>query len=166
VKNGYPLDSGVPITFIGYSGGGQMSCACAPFLKRALSAPINVISLGGVISANNNILKLEHLYHLVGEKDTVERIGPKMFPGRWKIFPLSYWNRAKRRGKITIIPMGPVGHQVPGGILDPQLILSDGRSSLTQTIDTIKAILRGSILKQEIRESAKTSNYDLIAPMP
>jgi predicted Abi (CAAX) family protease len=161
VKNGYPLESGVPITFIGYSGGGQMSCACAPFLKRALSAPINVISLGGVISANNNILKLEHLYHLVGEKDTVERIGPKMFPGRWKIFPLSYWNRAKRRGKISIIPMGPVGHQVPGGILDPQLILSDGRSSLTQTIDTIKAILNGSILKQEIRESAKTSNYQV-----
>jgi predicted Abi (CAAX) family protease len=160
IKNGYPLDSGVPVTFIGYSGGGQMSCACAPFLKRAISAPIDVISLGGVISANNNILKLEHLYHLVGEKDVVERIGPKMFPGRWKVFPLSYWNRAKRRGKITIIPMGPVGHQVPGGILDPKVILSDGRSSLTQTIDTIKAILRGDILNSAIEQAVKTSNYD------
>ena len=74
---------------------------------------------GGLSSANSDILKLEHLYHLVGEKDSVERIGPIMFPGRWPVFPLSYWNRGKRRGKVTIIPMGPVGHQVPGGILRP-----------------------------------------------
>lgn len=114
VKNGYQLESGTPVTFIGYSGGGQMSCACAPYLKRALGAPVDVISLGGVISANINLLKLEHLYHLVGEKDVVERIGPKMFPGRWQLFPLSYWNRAKRRGKISFLSMGPVGHQVPG----------------------------------------------------
>jgi hypothetical protein len=39
VKNGYQVGSGTPVTFIGYSGGGQMSCACAPYLKRALSAP-------------------------------------------------------------------------------------------------------------------------------
>ncbi|MEM6435030.1 MAG: CAAX protease, partial [Cyanobacteria bacterium P01_D01_bin.115] len=35
LKNGYRLGSGTPVTFIGYSGGGQMSCANAPFLKRA-----------------------------------------------------------------------------------------------------------------------------------
>ncbi|HIK43852.1 MAG TPA: CAAX protease [Leptolyngbyaceae cyanobacterium M65_K2018_010] len=161
VKNGYQLGSGTPVTFIGYSGGGQMSCASAPYLKRALGAPIDVISLGGVISANVNALQLEHLYHLVGDKDVVEGIGPKMFPGRWPVFPLSYWNRAKRRGKITIIPMGPVGHQVPGGILDPNLVLADGRSSLQQTIDTINAILRGDILDDAPEaQSRKHSNYD------
>ncbi|NJL46440.1 MAG: CAAX protease [Leptolyngbyaceae cyanobacterium SM2_5_2] len=167
VKNGYQLGSGTPITFIGYSGGGQMSCANAPYLKRAIGAPIDVISLGGVISANINILKLEHLYHLVGEKDTVERIGPKMFPGRWKLFPLSYWNRAKRRGKITFIPMGPVGHQVPGGILDPKLTLADGRSSLQQTIDTINAVLQGDILDTDLLESKRQpSNYDVFQANP
>ena len=166
VKNGYQLGSGTPVTYIGYSGGGQMSCASAPYLKRALSAPVDVISMGGVISANNNILKLEHLYHLVGDKDGVERIGPKMFPGRWKLFPLSYWNRAKRRGKITIIPMGPVGHNVPGGILDPNVTMADGRSSLMQTIDTINAILQGKILEEQIQRQGKTSNYELFQANP
>ena len=161
VKNGYPLNSSVPITLIGYSGGGQMSCACAPFLKRALSAPIDVISLGGVISGNCNVLKLEHLYHLVGDKDDVERIGPIMFPGRWKVFFLSYWNRAKRRGKISIFSMGPVGHQVPGGILDPKLILSDGVSALEQTIDYIIKILRGELLPQIDLTAVQASNYEL-----
>lgn len=167
VKNGYPVGSGTPVTFIGYSGGGQMSCASAPYLKRALGAPVDVISLGGVMSANINLLKLEHLYHLVGEQDTVERIGPKMFPGRWKLFPLSYWNRAKRRGKISIIPMGPVGHQVPGGILDPDLILEDGHSSLQQTIDTINAILQGNlVLGDDVVNQRKPSHYDIFRASP
>lgn len=160
VKNGYALASGTPITLIGYSGGGQMSCACAPYLKRAIGAPVDVISLGGVISANVNLLKLEHLYHLVGEKDQVERLGPKMFPGRWKLFPLSYWNRARRRGKITVVSMGPVGHNIPGGILDPNVILADGRSALRQTLDTILAILQGQLLETDIERVVKASNYD------
>ncbi|MEB3290396.1 MAG: CAAX protease [Leptolyngbya sp.] len=168
VKNGYPLGSGIPVTFIGYSGGGQMSCASAPYLKRALGAPVDVISLGGVISANINLLKLEHLYHLVGDQDTVERLGPKMFPGRWRIFPLSYWNRAKRRGKISIVPMGPVGHQVPGGILDPNFILEDGRSSLQHTIDTINAILQGKLKLGEdmADQQRKPSHYDIFRANP
>ncbi len=161
IKNGYPLNSNIPVTLIGYSGGAQMSCACATFLKRALSAPINVISLGGVISGNCNILKLEHLYHLVGEKDEVEQIGPIMFPGRWKLFPLSYWNRAKRRGKISILSMGPVAHQVPGGLLDPDLTLADGRSALQQTIDYIAKIVKGDLLPEIDWSEVQPSNYEL-----
>lgn len=161
IKNGYVPDSSTPITLMGYSGGGQMACACAPFLKRALSAPIDVISLGGVISGNCNVLKLEHLYHLVGEKDGVEQIGPIMFPGRWKLFPLSFWNRAKRKGKVSILSMGPVGHQVPGGLLDPHLTLDDGRSALQQTLDYIDAILKGDILPEVDLSEVKPSNYSL-----
>lgn len=166
LKNGYRLGSGIPVTLVGYSGGGQMSCACAPFLKRAIAAPIDVISLGGVISANNNLLKLEHLYHLVGKKDKVERLGPIMFPGRWQIFPLSFWNRAKRLGKITIIPMGPVGHNVPGGILDPKVTLVDGRTALQQTIDTINAILQGDWHTSKDIAPAKPNNYILYREVP
>jgi len=160
IKNGYQPGSGVPITLIGYSGGGQMSCASAPFLKRAMGAPIDVISLGGVISANNNLLRLEHLYHLVGKKDTVERIGPLMFPGRWKLFPLSYWNRAKRLGKISFVSLGPtVGHQLPGGIMDPKAYVADGRSHLQQTVDYIGQILRGNLLRTTDTRPQKLSNY-------
>lgn len=161
INNGYQPGSGIPVTLIGFSGGGQMSAASAAFLKRAISAPIDVISLGGVISGNCDILKLEQLYHLTGEKDSVERLGPIMFPGRWKLFWLSYWNRAKRLGNISIISLGPVGHQVPGGLMDPQAYLPDGRSHLEQTVDLITRILHGKLLIAEPRLPRKASNYEL-----
>ncbi|MBF2001009.1 MAG: CAAX protease [Synechococcales cyanobacterium M58_A2018_015] len=166
IEQGYPLGSDIPITLIGYSGGAEMSVAAAPYLKRAIDAPIDVISLGGVISANNNILVLEHLYHLVGSKDIVERIGPIMFPGRWPIFPLSYWNRAKRRGKISIVPLGPMGHQVPGGMMDPEALLPDGRSHLQHTIEVILQILSGKLLLKNPPLPQQPSNYELYKQLP
>jgi predicted Abi (CAAX) family protease len=161
IQRGYQPGSGVPITLIGYSGGGEMSVAAAPYLKRTTGAPIDVISIGGVMSANNNVLKLEQLYHIVGDKDMVERIGPIMFPGRWKLFPLSYWNRGKRKGNITILSAGPVKHQVPGGYMDPQAKLSDGRTHLQQTIETILQILQGKALEAEPAIPKQISNYAL-----
>jgi predicted Abi (CAAX) family protease len=161
VERGYQPGSGVPITLLGYSGGGEMSVASAPYLRHSIGAPIDVISLGGVMSANNNFLKLEHLYHIIGEKDVVERVGPVMFPGRWKIFPLSYWNRGKRKGKITILSAGPVGHQVPGGYMDPKATLPDGRTHLQHTIEMILQILRGEALRADHTIPRQPSNYSL-----
>lgn len=159
LQAGYQPQSGVKITLIGYSGGGEMSAAAAPYLREALGCPIEVISLGGVISAKNNLLRLEHLYHLVGDKDYIERIGPVIFPGRWKIYPLSYWNRAKRRGLITILSLGPVGHQVPGGMMDDQAYLDNGTSYLDQTIGTILAILQEKAITTENLIKRVPSNY-------
>ncbi|MDX2229981.1 MAG: CAAX protease [Leptolyngbyaceae cyanobacterium bins.349] len=161
VKRGYHPGSGTPITLIGYSGGGEMSVAAAPYLKKAMGAPIDVISLGGVMSANNDFLKLEQLYHVIGEQDFVERVGPIIFPGRWKLFPLSYWNRAKRRGNISIISAGPVGHQVPGGYMDPKATLPDGRTHLQHTIEIILKILEGSAFQYEEMMPRQLSNYAL-----
>lgn len=145
VHHGYPAAGGIPLTLIGYSGGGQIATGIMPFLKRSLGAPIEVISLAGVISGSSQVLEAEQLYHLVGSKDKVERLGPIMFPRRWAIAPLSYWNRAKRKGNITFIPLGPVGHQVPGGVLDDQAFLPDGRSHLQQTLDLTLDILVGDL---------------------
>jgi len=162
IKRGYQPCSGTPITLIGYSGGGEMSVAAAPYLKKAMGAPIDVISLGGVMSANNDFLKLEQLYHVIGGQDVVERIGPIIFPGRWKIFPLSYWNRAKRRGNISIISAGEsVGHQVPGGYMDPKATLPDGRTYLQNTIEIILKILQGQVFEYEAIMPRTTSNYAL-----
>ncbi len=141
IANGYQKKSGIPVTLVGYSGGGQMACGSASFLKHALDAPVDVISLGGVMTGNNPILNLEHLYHLVGDKDKVERIGPVMFASRWSMALLSLWNRAKRLGSLTCVSLGPVGHQVPGGMLDPATTLPDGRTNLRQTLDYIGTIL-------------------------
>jgi len=58
----------------------------ATYIKRALAA-IDVISIG-VMSGNNNVLKLEHLYHFVGDKDLVERVVPSCFPSGGKSFVL------------------------------------------------------------------------------
>jgi predicted Abi (CAAX) family protease len=161
VERGYQPGSGIPIALIGYSGGAEMSVAAAPYLKRSTGAPIDVISIGGVMSANNNFLKLEQLYHIVGEKDSVERAGSSLFPGRWKIFPLSYWNRAKRKGKITVLSAGAVKHQVPGGYLDPKMTLPDGRTNLQQTIEMILQILRGEGLATVPPIPIQTSHYAL-----
>ena len=160
-QRGYQPGSGIPITLIGYSGGGQMSVASAPYLKRATGAPIDVISLGGVMSANNNLLKLEQLYHVAGDKDFVERIGPAIFPGRRKWFPLSYWNRAMRRGRITLLSVAGVGHQVPGGYMDPKALLPDGRTILQATIELILQVLRGEVLVADETIPRKASNYSL-----
>jgi predicted Abi (CAAX) family protease len=161
MQQGYQPNSGAPIILIGYSGGAQMSVAAAPYLSRVLGEQIEVISLGGVMSANNNFLKLEHLYHLVGDKDNVATLGPVLFPGRRKWLPLSYWNRAKRKGKISEISLGPMGHQVPGGIMDPNAYLPDGESHLQHTISVILSILRGDFLIIAQNRPRKISNYEL-----
>ena len=160
IEKGYQSDSSIPITLVGFSGGGQMAVAATPYLQRALNVPIDVISLGGVMSGSVNFLKLEHLYHLSGNKDLVERIGPVMFPKRWAVFFLSYWNRAKRMGKVSFISLGPVGHQVPGGIMDPEQRLPDGRTHLQQTIDLIVGIIRGTAELKDRTTRHKLSDYE------
>jgi predicted Abi (CAAX) family protease len=153
---------GTPISLIGYSGGGQIAMGTFAFLSEALQVPIEVISLGGVISGNVRALEVQHLYHLVGDKDPVERIGPVVFPRRWQIVILSYWNRAKQMGKISFTSLGPVSHQGPTGMMAPNAYLPDGRSHLQQTLDRILQILRGdvqSLLPPQTLAPAKPSNY-------
>jgi predicted Abi (CAAX) family protease len=159
VANGYRRGSGVPVTFIGYSGGGQMSAASAAYVSRAIDAPVEVISLGGVISGNCRVLEVEHLYHFIGDLDSVQRLGPIMFPSRWKVAVISNWNRAMRLGRLSIFGLGPVGHQVPGGMMDPELKLPDGRTALDQTLEKIDAVLAGRIEPVEDLAPKVSSNY-------
>lgn len=141
INFGYPLGSKKPIALIGYSGGGQMSMGAVPFLQKATGAPIEVISLAGVISGNTGAMVIERLYHLVGKKDLVEKLGPLVFPGRWSFLFLSNWNRAKRRGKISFISLGMVGHNGDEGPMGEGAKLPDGRTYLQQTLDIISGIL-------------------------
>ena len=162
VQNGYEIGSDIPITLIGFSGGGQMSMGAVPFLKRLTGAPIEVISLAGVISGNTGAMEIEHLYHLVGKQDYVEKIGPIMFPGRWSVFFLSNWNRAKRRGRISFISLGPVGHNGVDGPFSEEEFLPDGRHNLGQTLDMITGILlKDWALVGFDPDKIKISNYKL-----
>lgn len=141
LRHGYVPGCGVPVTLIGYSGGGQVAVGAAPHLKTMIRAPISVISLGGVISADPGLLTLEHLYHLYGARDNVQRLGSIFFPGRWPFIP-SPWNSARKRGVVELIPMGPADHTGPGGYLDEGSFLPDGRSYLDQTVETITRLIR------------------------
>ena len=113
-------------------------------LKRAFAAPLDVISLAGVMTGTCAFGELDAVHHLYGAKDVIEPLGPIMFASRWKIMRRSNWNRALAAGTVRIAHLGPVGHQVPGGLLDPALTLPDGRTALRQTLDHIHAVLVGS----------------------
>ena len=166
IANGYRRGSGIPVTLLGFSGGGQMAAASAAFVRRAIDGPVDVISLGGVISGNCRLLEVEHLYHFRGEKDNVQRLGPILFPTRWKIAVLSKWNRALRLGRLSIYSLGPIGHQVPGGIMDPNLRLPDGRTSLEQTIDDIVKVLDDRIESTTPPYPERASNYSRYVEAP
>ena len=141
LKRGYQPGSGILITLIGYSGGGQISLGAVPYIKRVLAAPIEVISLAGVISGNNEVAQVEHLYHLAGKKDRVARFTPILFPKRWSIITWSNWNLAKSRGEISYVSLGNMGHDSKNGPLDETAILENGRNHLEQTLAIILRIL-------------------------
>lgn len=140
-RHGYREGSGVPVTLIGYSGGGQVALGAAPHLGTMIRAPVSIISLGGVMSADPGLLTLRHLYHLYGSRDQTQRLGSIFFPGRWPFVP-SPWNTAKKRGVVELVSMGRADHTGPDGYLDAEKFLPDGRSYLDATLDKILELLR------------------------
>jgi hypothetical protein len=140
-RHGYPVGSGIPITLIGYSGGGEMAISAVRPLTTTLKTDVTVISLGGVLSNDPNILDVSHLYHIYSQKDRVQLLGPLLFPGRWRIMYFSYWNQMRREGKISLIDMGPMGHNGPGGYLDAASYLPSGESYLDKTLTTIEDLI-------------------------
>lgn len=143
-KSGYDFSSGTPLTIIGYSGGGQVAVGAAPYLAEVLPAPVDVISLGGVLSSTPNIHRIDRVVHIYSNKDTVQRLA-MIFPGRWRIAWTSAWNRGRRNGRISAIFLPNIKHDGPGGYLDPQSRLADGRSHLEQTVQVIADLLTTSI---------------------
>lgn len=137
LQHGYSPDSGIPVTLIGYSGGGQISTGAAPLLKDTIQAPVHVLSLGGVMSSNERILELDSFTHLYGTKDTTQRLGYIMFPGRYPLFAWTPWNRARQEGLITKENMGPMVHTGANGYLDDKAKLDSGQSYLGKTLDVI-----------------------------
>jgi hypothetical protein len=144
-EHGYALGNNIPVYLIGYSGGGQIAVGAAQYLKPLLRAPISVISLGGIVCADPGLLRLENFYHLSGHKDWLQNLGALLFPGRWPILGYSPWFKAKQRGRIHIIPMGPVDHTGKGGYLDSKSKLPDGRSFLEQTVEVVVGIVQKEV---------------------
>lgn len=142
VAHGYQVGSGVPVTLVGWSGGAQIALGASWYLGMA-DLPLRVISIGGMLSDDYGLDRLDHLYHLRGTKDPLEKLGGILFAGRWPKAVGSPWSRALKQGRITIIELGPMQHSVSRHYFDQETLGPDGRSYFQITLDAVVAVLSG-----------------------
>ena len=142
LAHGYPADSRLPVTLIGYSGGGPIAVGASTFLKRILLAPVYIISLAGVLCSDRGLLEAEHVYHLYGTGDTTHRLAKLYFPGRWKIWPHSNWNKAMRAHKISKIPIGSMQHTGKKTYFSDKHFAGEKRSYADQTLEYLSQYIR------------------------
>ncbi|MEI7643391.1 MAG: hypothetical protein WCJ55_03685 [Chloroflexales bacterium] len=142
--HGYRSGSGAPVTLIGYSGGAQIALGTARYLGPALGAPLQLITIGGVMSADPGLDAIESVHQLCGTHDPMPGYGACCFPGRWPIVRRSAWNRACAAGKITTVTLGPAQHHGLGGYFDPAA-RTDGPSLLDRTADATGELVAAMI---------------------
>lgn len=135
-RHGYDWEERPPVTVIGYSGGGQIALGCCWYLA-ALGVPVSVISIGGVLSDDPSLQRVEHVWHLYGSRDRTHMLGPLVFPGRWPTAPLSDWHKAKQAGKITLRTIGPMKHMGNKDYFDRHHSDDDGVTYRQLTVDAL-----------------------------
>ncbi len=140
LKHGFDPARPSRVALIGYSGGAHLALGAAAYVQRVLRTPVQVISIGGVMSGHPLMNDLERIDHLRGTLDPVERLGALMFPRRWRVFPLSPWNRARREGRLRVHAIGPMGHIGPGSYVDPNAHHA-GRSHARLTLGAVVHVL-------------------------
>ncbi len=134
IEVGYEPGSGVPVTLIGYSGGGQVVLASSQYLKPALQGPLQVISVGGVMTDSPGVEAADEIIHFGSAQDPIQALGGYLFPGRWPVARFSRWNKARASGKLRLIDLSPMLHNGTGGYFDAHTQLPDGRSHLATTV--------------------------------
>lgn len=139
-RQGYDWQQHRPVAVIGYSGGGQIALGASWYLA-GLGVPISVVSLGGVLSDDPALDRVQHLWHLYGSRDRMQLLGPVLFPGRWRTAPLSPWNRALHAGRITMRRIGPMRHMNGKDYFDRHETDADGVSYRQLTVDALVEVL-------------------------
>lgn len=143
LANGYQPGTGTPIVIVGYSGGVQVGLVSVPFLKRALDAPVTMVSLAGVMASEPGMNELEHFHHIESSSDKIPLYGRVMFPGRWRIARGSHFNRLRRSGRLTVHRLPAMRHNGEGSYLDDEAFI-EGRSHQEITaallVDLIKSV--------------------------
>jgi len=142
LRAGYTPEGHKPVTLMCISGGGQVSVGAAPFLLQMLGQPVSIVSIGGVLTDDPGILSVSHLTHLSGSVDNIQNVGKWLFPGRWPVFKRSAWNRALRKGKITIIDAGPMKHMGWGDYFSRSAKLPDGTPNAERTVEIVSGVMR------------------------
>ncbi len=141
LRAGYDPGQPSPVFLLGSSGGGQIAVGTSTFVKSTLDAPVEVISFGGVMASDPGLLRLDRLTHIYGTEDSIQALGPKLFPSRLPAYVDSAWNRALRAGRIDLLPIGPLKHQGTGGYLDATTTLPEGDTPRQRTVETIGSVV-------------------------
>ena len=144
VRHGYVPGSGAPVALLGFSGGGQIALATAGYVQRTLAAPVQVITMGGIMNASDSLRDITRLTALYGTGDNVQKLSDWIFPARWPLLKDSEWNRARRAGKIECICLGPMQHTKRNSYLDGTVYVADGRSYRDVTADAIAGLVAPS----------------------
>ena len=148
IKHGYKPGGGKRITLIGYSGGGQMSIGINRYLSKAFDVPVQIISVGGVMSDDPGFDTVEHLYQIIGGKDFFPKTGIVLYPRRWPIVPHSHWNRIKRDGRVTTINPGDEIYHVGGeDYYSVDGKLPSGQSYMDKIVEIVADVLKGDTQK-------------------
>ncbi|MEO0561443.1 MAG: CAAX protease, partial [Chloroflexota bacterium] len=140
-QRGYVIGSDIPLTLIGYSGGGQISMGAAPFLRHQLKTSVAVISVGGVMCSPKGLKNIASVHHLYGSRDLVQLIGVVIFPARWRVRYFSAWNKGRRSGKITSTGLPGMVHTGSHAYFDASAFNKDGVSFQEQTLAIILKLL-------------------------
>lgn len=139
-RHGYDWGVRPPVAVIGYSGGGQIALGASWYLA-ALGIPTSVVSIGGVLSGDPALNRVDHLWHFYGRRDRLQLLGAAVFPSRWGLSPLSAWTRADREGRITRRQIGPMRHMGNGDYFDRHARTDGGTSYRNLTIDALVDVL-------------------------
>jgi hypothetical protein len=142
LKVGFAPGAGQRIVLLGYSGGGQVAVGAAPYLHLLTGAEVDVVSLGGVMGSDPGLRSVGRMTHVVGSKDVIEPIGKVMYFGRWPVAKTSVWNQSRASGVLTIVPLPGMGHNVPGGYMDPEPRTPWGETYFDCTVRVVAAAIR------------------------
>ena len=140
LRYSYSPQSQTPVILVASSGAAQIAVGSASYLAEWLQAPLYVISVGGVFGSDPGLLAVDHLYQLRGHRDAAVKWA-NLDAGRWAISASSYWNRARRQGRVSIIDLGPMCHTGRGSYLDTKSTLPNGTIFLDKTIEVVKQIV-------------------------
>lgn len=139
-RNGYPFGSGIPVVLLGWSGGAQIALGACTYLGLG-GMPLDVVSIGGMMSDDYGLDQIRQVWHLGGSKDPLQKLGGILFAGRWPRAAFSPWTKAMKEGRIEMITIGPMAHNIKAHYFDQNTFAPDGRSYMQVTIDGVVAVL-------------------------
>ncbi len=138
---GYDPGQRRPVFLLGYSGGGQIAVGASTYLKGTLAAPVEVITLGGVISADPGLTHMDHLTRIYGTIDSVQSLGERVLPPRWPSHLHPRWRAAHRAGTVDAIAIGRIRHLGERNYLDSRTVLEQGDTPQQRSVSTISDVV-------------------------